>query len=71
MLTRELFGLEVLDVNANRIGRVMEVDVDMIQGLVNNMVVKAGLMKKYHIGLDKIDKLGDRIVLNVPEEALK
>ena len=71
MTTNELFGKEVLDVNANRIGKVVDIDVDVLQGVVNYMIVKASLTKKYVVSLDKIDKIGDTVVLRVTEDDLK
>jgi sporulation protein YlmC with PRC-barrel domain len=53
MNTKELFGKEVLDVNAHRIGKVNDLDFDMQRGVINHIVVKAGLVKKYDITLDK------------------
>ena len=43
MKTKELFGKEVLDINANRVGKVSDIDVDVVQGIVNSMIVKGGL----------------------------
>ena len=60
MNTKELLGKEVLDVSAKRIGKISDMDFDMEQGVINHIVVKAGLTKKYAITLDKIDKIGDR-----------
>ena len=71
MYTNELFGKEVLDIDANRIGKVVDIDVDLLEGIVNHLVIKAGLMKKFVIGLDKIDKIGDRIILKVRTDELK
>ena len=65
MYTHELFGKEVLDVNANGIGKVNDIDVDLLQGVENHMIVKAGLTKKYVVSLDMIEKIGDRIVLKI------
>lgn len=65
MNTKELLGKEVLDVNANRVGKVGDIDFDMREGVVNHIVVKAGLTRKYHISLDKIEKIGDRVILRV------
>ena len=65
MNTKELFGKEVLDVNANRVGKVADIDFDMRQGVINHIVVKTGLTKKYDVSLDKIDKIGDKIVLSI------
>ena len=71
MNTNRLFGKEVLDVNANRVGKVADIDVDVLQGVVNHMIVKAGLTKKYVVSLDKIDKIGDKVVLRVTKDDLK
>ncbi len=71
MNTNKLFGKEVLDVNANRVGKVADIDVDVLQGVVNHMIVKAGLTKKYVVSLDKIDKIGDKVVLRVTKDDLK
>ena len=70
MNTKELFGKEVLDVNANRIGKVSDIDFDMQQGVINHIVIKAGLTKKYHITLDKIEKIGDKVILKITEDEL-
>ncbi len=70
MNTKELFNREVLDVSANKIGKVVDMDFDMQQGIINHIVVKAGLVKKYHIALDKIEKIGDKIILKVEDADL-
>jgi sporulation protein YlmC with PRC-barrel domain len=70
MNTGELFGKEVLDAGANKIGKVVDLDFDLRSGTINNLLVKSGLTKKLSLSLDKIDKIGDRLVLNVAEEAL-
>lgn len=70
MNTKELFGKEVLDVSANKIGKVSDMDFDMEQGVINHIVVKAGLTKKYAITLDKIDKIGDKVILKIGEDEL-
>ena len=71
MNTKELFGKEVLDVNANSIGKVADVDLDMQQGIINHIIVRAGLTKKYLISLDKIEKIGDKVILELREDELK
>ena len=62
MKTKELFGKEVLDADANRIGKVVDLDFDIQQGIIEHLVVKTGLTKKYDISLDKADKSGDSII---------
>ena len=71
MNTKELFGKEVLDVNANSIGKVADVDLDMQQGVINHIIVRTGLTKKYLISLDKIEKIGDKVILELREDELK
>ena len=65
MNTKELFGKEVLDANADRVGKVSDMNFDLEQGIIKAIVVKAGLIKKREIPLDKIDKMGDKVILNV------
>ncbi|MFC1929529.1 PRC-barrel domain-containing protein [Chloroflexota bacterium] len=71
MNTSELFGKEVLDSSANKIGKVVDLDFDMQTGMINHIVIKAGLTKRYTVSLDKIDKIGDRIVLKIGQDELQ
>jgi len=70
MNTKELFSKRVLDVNANKIGKVPDMDFNMQEGVINSIVVKAGLTKKFHISLDKIGKIGDDIMLRISKDKL-
>ena len=65
MNTKELMNMEVMDVNANKIGKVKDAVFDVQRGVINYIVVKTGLTKKYYINLDKIDKIGDKIILKI------
>lgn len=65
MNTKGLFGKEVLDANADSVGKVSDMNFDLKQGIIKSIVVKAGLTKKYEIPLDRIDKMGDKVILNV------
>ncbi len=71
MKTSELFGKEVLDSNANRVGKVADIDFDLSQGVIHYLIIKAGFTKKFTIPLSSIDKIGDKIILKVKEEELK
>ena len=70
MYTKELFGKEVLDMNANKVGKVADLDFDWQQGVVNHVVIKAGLTRKYAITLDQIDRIGDKVILKILEDEL-
>ena len=68
MRAKELFGKEVIDVNAKVVGKVVDMDLDIAKAEVRDIVVKAGLTKRLSIKLDDIDKIGDKVVLKVPGE---
>jgi len=70
MNAKELIGREILDVNAKGIGKVDDIGMDMQLGIITHIVLKAGLVKKHDISLDKIDKIGDKVILKVSEEEL-
>jgi len=71
MNAKELLGKEILDVNARRVGKVSDIGMDMQQGVISHIVLKAGLVKKYDISLDKIDKIGDKVILKIAEDELE
>ena len=53
------------------IGKVCDIEFDINQGVISNVVVKAGMIRKYDVKFDNIAKIGDKIVLRVSEEELK
>ncbi len=71
MDTGELFGKEVLDAGANKVGKVVDLEFDVKQGVVHYIEVKAGLTKRYAVTLDQIDRIGDKVLLNVAEDQLQ
>lgn len=71
MNTRELFGKEVLDASANKVGKVADIDFNIREGTINAIVTKTGLTRKYVISLDKIEKVGDKVILTVREDELE
>lgn len=71
MNTKQLFGREVLDVNAKLIGKVMDMEFDKRQGVIDHLIVKAGIVKHYEVSFDKISAIGEKIILNVEEDQLK
>ena len=42
MKAKEFIGKEVLDAAANRVGKVADIEVDIMEGGVHNISVKAG-----------------------------
>ena len=71
MNTRQLFGKEVLDVNAKLIGKVMDLEFDKQQGVIDHLIVKAGVVKHYEVTFEKISAIGEKIILKVDEDQLK
>ena len=71
MHTSEILGKGVLDMNANSVGKVVDIDVSLPQWTINHIVVKIGLIKKLTIGIDKIDKIGDKVILKVTRDELE
>ena len=71
MNTSELFGKEVLDASANKVGKVVDIDFEIKSGIIDHILVKAGFTKRYVVSLDKIDKVGDKIVLKIGENELQ
>ena len=71
MNARKLLGKEVLDVHGNRVGKVADLDIDIVHGVINHVVVKAGLVKKYEIKVNEIVTIGDRVILSIDADKLE
>ena len=65
MRAKELFGKEVIDVNAEVVGKVEDLDLDIGKAKVLCIVLKSGFTRKLSILPADIDKIGDKVVLNV------
>lgn len=70
MHVSEIIGKGVLDNNANSVGKVADIEISMPQWTITQIVVKTGLMKKLIIGIDKIDKIGDKVLLKATKDEL-
>ena len=70
MNTSELIGKEVLDKSGNNVGKVVDIDINFPQWTVNHLIVRTGMIKKVLIGIDKIDKIGDKIILKTAKGEL-
>jgi sporulation protein YlmC with PRC-barrel domain len=71
MHTSELLGKQVFDKNGNKVGKVVDIDINLPQWTVNRMVLKIGMIKKLAIGVDIIDKVGDKIILKITRDELE
>ena len=68
MRAKELFGKEVIDVNAKVVGKIVDINLDIANASVRDIVVKTGFTKTVSIKLQDIDKIGDKVVLKVAGE---
>ncbi|MFC1917984.1 PRC-barrel domain-containing protein [Chloroflexota bacterium] len=71
MNTKDLFSKEVLDANAEKVGQVIDIDFDLRTGILNHIILQIGVFKKQTISVDKIDKIGDKLVLKITKNDLK
>jgi sporulation protein YlmC with PRC-barrel domain len=71
MNLQKLFSLDVIDTNGYKAGKIVDMNVDVMSGRIQNVIVKTGFMTKKTIGLDKIKNIGDTVILNIKKEELK
>jgi sporulation protein YlmC with PRC-barrel domain len=66
MKAKELFGKEVIDVNAKVVGKIADMEIDIKKGSILRILVKSGfLAKKISILPADIEKIGDKVMLKV------
>jgi len=71
MLVKKLLGKEVIGSHGDKIGKMADLDIDIVSGIVKYAVINAGLSKKYKIKLDDIVTVGDTIILRLSGSDLK
>jgi sporulation protein YlmC with PRC-barrel domain len=71
MNTKDLFKKEILDANAEKLGHVIDIDFDLRKGVLNHLIMRTSVFKSQTISLDSIDKIGDKIVLNITKNDLR
>ena len=70
MLVKKLIGKEVIGSHGNKIGRVSDIDIDLLAGKIKYVVIGAGIGKKYKIKLDDIVTTGDTMIIRLNENDL-
>jgi sporulation protein YlmC with PRC-barrel domain len=70
MLISHEMRKEVLDKSANKIGLVVDIDYNFPLWSINSLVVRMGILKKINIGVEKVDKIGDKVILKVTKDEL-
>jgi len=71
MLVKKLLGKEVIGSHGEKIGKVADLDIDIISSKVKNLVIHAGFNTKYKIKLDDIITVGDTMIIRLSEADLK
>jgi len=71
MNIKNLLQKEVLDVNANKVGKVIDMDFDLQGGVLNHILVQTGIFKQCKINVNQIDKIGDRLVLGITKDDIE
>jgi sporulation protein YlmC with PRC-barrel domain len=71
MKAKELFGKEVIDVDAKVVGKIADMEIDINKASIRSILVKAGLMKKLSILPGDIDKIGDKVVLKIAKDKIR
>jgi sporulation protein YlmC with PRC-barrel domain len=71
MKAKELFGKEVIDVNARVVGKIKDMEIDIGKSSIRSIVVKRGFAKKISIVPGDIEKVGDKVVLKIAKEKIR
>jgi sporulation protein YlmC with PRC-barrel domain len=70
MFINKILGKGVLDRNANVVGKVDDFEIDVESWTITKFVVRLGFIKRVSVGMDKIDKVGDKVILKITKEEL-
>jgi sporulation protein YlmC with PRC-barrel domain len=65
MLVKKLLGKEVIGSDGDKIGKVTDMDVDLFSGKIKNIVISAGIGKKFKIKLDDVVTTGDTMIIRL------
>ncbi|MBN2462322.1 MAG: PRC-barrel domain-containing protein [Dehalococcoidia bacterium] len=71
MKAKGLFGKEVIDVHAEVVGKVVDIELDMSKAKILGILVKTGLTKKVSILPGDVDKIGDKILLKIVKDKIQ
>lgn len=71
MLAKKLIGKEVIGAHGDKLGKIADLDIDVVSGKVNYAIISSGLNTKYKIKLDDIVTAGDTVIIRLNLEDLK
>jgi sporulation protein YlmC with PRC-barrel domain len=67
MRIKTLIGKKVYDSDAITIGKITDAEFNEETYQIVAVEVSQGIMKKHRVEVNKIDKLGDSVILNVKQ----
>lgn len=74
MKTSKIIGKKVLDCNANDVGKVQDLDIDIKSNNINKIVINSGELSlrkvNYEVTPDLIAQVGDYLLLNIDKSEL-
>jgi sporulation protein YlmC with PRC-barrel domain len=71
MKAKELFGKEIIDVDAKVVGKIVDMELDISKASIRSILVKSGLTKKLSILPQDIEKIGDKVVLKIVKDKIR
>ncbi len=71
MKAKDLFGKEVIDVDAKVVGKIVDMEIDVSKAFIRSILVKSGLTKTLSILPQDIDKIGDKVVLKIAKDKIR
>ncbi len=71
MLISDLSKKEVLDSRANKVGYIIDVDLNVTQGTVSHYILRTGVLKKVPLMPDRVDKVGEKVLLKITRDEVE
>lgn len=71
MLVKKLIGKEVIGSQGDKIGKISDIDIDILSAKVKYAVISSGFNNKYKIKMDDIVTVGDTVILRLTQDDLK
>ena len=71
MKAKELSGKEVIDVHAESVGKVVDIELDISKAKMIGILVKTGLTKKVLVLPTDVDRIGDKVLLKIAKDKIK
>lgn len=72
MKVTDFLGKKVLDKNAMEIGKVSEMEIDPLNGLIKTITISKSDIslktKTFMISVDELDKVGDYVIITLASE---